>query len=229
MDANHDSDTSERDRARQRLLHDAAQRQEEQAVADLRLVHQVAHRIFAAASGDETGGADAVAALTLLRHLREELAEWEPRLIAAARAGGASWVELAPALGVASRQAAERRYLRLRPDDTGAASTGEQRVRAERDRRAGDRAIAQWARTNAIGLRQLAAEVSALDGDRHLVGDAQHHIDAVTAALGEHDTAALLGPLADAHPHLHASHPTLADKIAAIADESNQARRGSAT
>jgi hypothetical protein len=225
MEINHYGDANERDQARGQLLHQATHRQEDQAVADLRLIREVTHRNLAAVGEDAVGVADAVAALTLLRHLREELAEWEPRLIAAARAYGASWVQLAPALGVASRQAAERRYLRLRPDDTGTASTGEQRVRAERDRRAGDRAVAQWARDNAIGLRQLAAQVSALDGDRHLVGDAQHHVDTVTAALGEPDSAALLGPLADAHPHLHASHPTLADKIAAVADESAQARR----
>lgn len=225
METNHDSDISERDQARGRLLNHAIQRQEDQALADLRLIHQVTHRNLATSGEDESGAADAVAALTLLRHLREELAEWEPRLIAAARACGASWVQLAPALGVASRQAAERRYLRLRADDSGTASTGEQRVRAERDRRAGDRAVAQWARNNAIGLRQLAAQVSALDGDRHLVGDAQHHIDAVTTALGEPDTVALLGPLTDAYPHLHASHPTLADKIATATGEGNEARR----
>src|SRR3954451_15992176 len=106
------------------------------AHTDLGLVNRVAHRRLGHQEEDETGIADALAALTLLRHLREELAEWEPRLIAAARSHGASWIQLAPALGVASRQAAERRYLRLRPDDTGEATTGEQRVRAERDRRA---------------------------------------------------------------------------------------------
>jgi len=35
-------------------------------------------------------------------------------LIGAARAAGISWAELAPAMGVTSRQAAERRYLRVR-------------------------------------------------------------------------------------------------------------------
>ncbi|MGW5746727.1 HSP18 transcriptional regulator, partial [Amycolatopsis sp. NPDC003861] len=54
---------------------------------------------------------EVLAALSGLRLLREHLASWEPELITAARAAGASWVALAPALGVASRQAAERRYL----------------------------------------------------------------------------------------------------------------------
>src|SRR4051812_4020457 len=56
----------------------------------------------------------ALTALTALRHLRDHLDGWEPQLVAAARADGASWAELAPAMGVASRQAAERRYLRIR-------------------------------------------------------------------------------------------------------------------
>jgi hypothetical protein len=197
----------------------------DEALADLGLINRVAHQEPGPPDGDEKALTDALAALTLLRHLREELADWEPRLIAAARAHGASWIQLAPALGVASRQAAERRYLRLRPDDTGVATTGEQRVRAERDRRAGDRAVTQWARDNAIGLRQLAAQVSALDGDQTLEGDAQQHIDAVTAALGESDTATLLGPLIEAHPHLHSSHPQLADKIEAATGAREQARR----
>jgi hypothetical protein len=225
---------SERELARRwlRNRHAGDHRAGNQALADLALVDEIAHHRLGhpeggrSADGDENGVTDALAALTLLRHLREELAEWEPRLIAAARAHGASWIQLAPALGVASRQAAERRYLRLRPDDSGA-TTGEQRVRAERDRRAGDRAAAKWARDHAIGLRQLAAQVSALDGDETLVGEAQRHVDTVTAALGEPDSAALLGPLTAAHPHLLASHPALADKIATATDEGNQARRTS--
>jgi hypothetical protein len=220
---------SEREQARQwlrsRELDGENDHGGDQAHTDLSLVNRVAHHRLGHHEEDETGIADALAALTLLRHLREELTGWEPRLIAAARTHGASWIQLAPALGVASRQAAERRYLRLRPDDTGEATTGEQRVRAERDRRAGDRAVTRWARDNAIGLRQLAAQVSALDGDQRLDGDAQHHIGTVTAALGESDTAALLGPLNDAKEHLHATHPDLADKIASVTDESNDARQ----
>ncbi|MFI9383421.1 HSP18 transcriptional regulator [Kutzneria sp. NPDC052558] len=218
----------ERERARQWLADrpvDEDGHGGDQALADLGLINRIAHHDVAYQDEDEKGLADALAALTLLRHLREELAEWEPRLIAAARAHGASWIQLAPALGVASRQAAERRYLRLRPDGTGVATTGEQRVRAERDRRAGDRAVDRWARDNAIGLRQLAAQVSALAGDETLVGDAQQHVEAVTAALGEPDTATLLGPLSEARSHLRPSHPELADKIEHVTGEGEQARR----
>jgi hypothetical protein len=171
-----------------------------------------------------SGVTDTVAALTLLRHLREELAGWEPRLIAAARTAGASWLQLAPALGVASRQAAERRYLRLRPDDSGGTRTGEQRVRAERDRRAGDRAVTRWAHQNAAGLRRLGAQISALDGDTNLTEAAQRRVDDVTAALGTADTTALIGPLTDVAEHLQANHPALADRITAITHQSQQAR-----
>src|SRR5688500_306795 len=111
-----------------------------------------------AGSGDAERTLDA---LTALRRAREELAELEPVLIAAAREQGASWASLAPALGVTSRQAAERRFLRLRPHaDTDL--TGEQRVQAARDRRAGDRAVATWARANASELRRLAGQASSL-------------------------------------------------------------------
>ena len=119
--------------------------------------------VVAAARAGTADQQQLLSALAGLRLLRDELAGWEPELITAARAAGASWVALAPALGVASRQAAERRYLRLQPSHTGE-KTGEARVDAERDRRAGDRAVADWARRNSAILRQLAGQVSALDG-----------------------------------------------------------------
>jgi hypothetical protein len=85
-----------------------------------------------------------LAALETVRQLRDDLTRWEPQLIGAARELGASWAEIAPALGLASRQAAERRYLRLNPDASAPNLTGEQRVRAVRDRPAGDRAVVGW-------------------------------------------------------------------------------------
>src|SRR4051812_41152100 len=130
-------------------------------VDPVRVVQQV-HEVVLAGRGGDVPSERVVAALAALRSVREQLGAWEPELIAAARAGGASWASLAPALGVASRQAAERRFLRLRPSATGEL-TGEGRVDAERDRRAGDRAVADWARRNAAVLRQLAGQVSALD------------------------------------------------------------------
>lgn len=165
----------------------------------------------AACANEDLTTTQVLAALVLLRELRAELAGWEPQLIAAARELGTSWADLAPALGVASRQAAERRYLRLRPTDLGG-STGEERVQAERDRRAGDRAVTRWARDNSASLRSLAGHVGEVD-------------PSVRQALSENDAAELLNPLADAHDQLRTTHPALADQIAAITVQTDQVRR----
>ena len=69
-------------------------------------------------------------ALAALHRLRARLDVWEPRLIALAREAGVSWAQLAPVLGVASRQAAERRYLRLHQPEDGAEGTTRERVTA---------------------------------------------------------------------------------------------------
>lgn len=163
---------------------------------------------------------DLVAALTVLRQLRAELAGWEPELIAAAREEKVSWAALAPALGVTSRQAAERRYLRLLPSDTGE-PTGEERVRAQRDKRAGDRAVAAWARNNAAVLRRLAGQISALRG---LPRRAQHQVDLVHQALADDDPASLLPPLADTHTHLKATHADLANQVQSLTDQATHVR-----
>jgi hypothetical protein len=183
----------------------------------LRRIHDAVEAARAGAAGQDR----LLSALAGLRVLREELARWEPELITAARAAGASWVALAPALGVASRQAAERRYLRLQPSNTGE-KTGEARVDAERDRRAGDRAVADWARRNSVILRQLAGRVSALDG---LGPAAQESADRLGAALGDDDPATLLPPLAAARPHLTGAHAGLAEQLGQISDETNRLRR----
>jgi hypothetical protein len=169
------------------------------------------------------GSAQFLSALALLRELRAQIAAWEPDLIDAARSSGASWAELAPALGVASRQAAERRYLRLRPSADGQASTGDQRVQAERDRRAGRRAVAHWARDHAADLRQLAGQISALPD---LPSAADGRLDDLRRALGGDDAADLLGPLADTHDHLQSGHPALAARLREIAAHADSVRRG---
>ena len=161
-------------------------------------------------------------ALLRLRELRERLSGWEPRLIEAARAAGISWIQLAPALGVTSRQAAERRYLRLNPHASQPELNGEQRVQAARDERAGDRAVAVWARDNAADLRRLAGQVAALDG---LDGQAQASVDAVHDALGNNDSAALLAPLAAAGEQLTKDHPALAGRISEIGSRTDEARQ----
>ncbi|MGX7827969.1 HSP18 transcriptional regulator [Actinokineospora sp. 24-640] len=182
------------------------------AVDPMELLHEVA--------GGPPDSAHVISALILLRHLRSELGDLEPRLIAAARDLGVSWARLAPALGVTSRQAAERRYLRLRPDAEH--DSGERRVRAERDRRAGARAVNDWAQRNSAALRGLAGQVAAVDG---LTGKARRSVADVHNALGEDDPAALLAPLAEAAPFLRASHPALATRITTITDQTRQVRQ----
>ncbi|MEU4744622.1 HSP18 transcriptional regulator [Actinosynnema sp. NPDC023658] len=167
-----------------------------------------------AATRDDLSAGQVLSALVLLRRLRDELAGWEPQLIAAARELGTSWAELAPALGVASRQAAERRYLRLRPSELGA--TAEGRVRAERDKRAADRAVSQWARDNAASLRSLAGQVGRVDV-------------VVREALAQDDAVALLEPLLASLGKVGASHPELADEIRAVNERAEEVRRDTQT
>lgn len=176
-------------------------------------------------TNDDAGAERFLAALTSLRRLRADLGNWEPQLIAAARASGANWADLAPALGVASRQAAERRYLRLQPSPTGE-TTGEQRVRAERNKRAGDRAVASWARENSAALRQLAGRVSALD---NLNASARQHADRLQRALGDDDPATLLSPLTEARPHLAEEHAALAEQLGDLTQRAEQLRRDAVT
>ncbi|MCQ0021643.1 type III effector protein [Streptomyces somaliensis DSM 40738] len=169
------------------------------------------------------GTQDALAALLLLREVRRRLADWEPALIETARTAGASWADLAGPLGVASRQAAERRYLRLRPDgDRGA--TGDQRVKATRDRRAADRSVSAWARSNAADLRQLAGQITALDD---LARQARSPIGRLAEALADDDAAGLVGPLSDAVPHLRGRYPELAARVEDVARRTDELRRAS--
>lgn len=160
----------------------------------------------------DTGGDQLLAALEVLRDIRIQAAAIEAPLIAEARAAGVSWARLAPALGVTSRQAAERRYLRLNPTPDGDV-TAEGRVRAVRDHRAGERATTAWARSNAAELRLLAGQVSITSG---LTGAAHDHAAALGDALGNDDPAALLPLLETASPHVRESHPRLAERIDAV-------------
>ena len=173
-------------------------------------------------AGPPPDRSELVAALAALRELREELASWEPALIAAARSAGVSWADLAPALGVSSRQAAERRFLRLQPSGARDGRTGEERVRDERDRRAGDRAVAEWARRNSGELRLLAGRIGALEG---LPAEAQRQVDVVQDALGDDDVSALVHRLAEAGSHLGRTTSQLAEQVRSVADRVDRVRR----
>ncbi|UUU37885.1 HSP18 transcriptional regulator [Streptomyces sp. NBC_00162] len=168
----------------------------------------------------EAGPHPALAALLMLREVREQLAGWESGLIETARDRGASWADLAGPLGVASRQAAERRYLRLRPGTAG--STGEQRVQATRDTRAADRTVTAWARDNAADLRRLAGQVTALTA---LPASADSAVDDLNLALADNDAARLVRPLADTRPHLRPEDAELAERIDALTRHTDQLRQ----
>jgi hypothetical protein len=154
------------------------------------------------------GPEQALASLLLLRQVREQLAGWETGLIETAREAGASWADLAHPLGVASRQAAERRYLRGRPGPAG--TTGEQRVQATRERRAAERSTATWARHRAADLRRIAGQIIALTD---LPATARLPVDRLHAALAQNDPAELVGPLHDTRPYLTSTHPDLAAQL----------------
>ncbi|MFG2287096.1 type III effector protein [Streptomyces sp. NPDC048595] len=156
------------------------------------------------------GSEQALASLMLLRQVREQLAGWETGLIETARDAGASWADLAGPLGVASRQAAERRYLRGRPGAVG--TTGEQRVTATRQARAAERATATWARANAADLRRLAGQITLA----HLGPEARSAQATLHAALGAADAAELIAPLAGMRPYLDARHTSLVESLDAL-------------
>ncbi|MFF3673634.1 HSP18 transcriptional regulator [Streptomyces sp. NPDC002120] len=172
------------------------------------------------ASPSEIGPLPALAALLMLREVREQLADWECVLIEHARGRGASWAELAGPLGVASRQAAERRYLRLRPGTAG--STGEQRVQATRDSRAADRTVSAWARDSAADLRRLAGQVTSLTG---LPDTASGAIGELNRALADNDAARLVKPLTDTRPHLRPEDTEIAGRIDAMTRHTDRLRR----
>ncbi|MEV7180674.1 hypothetical protein [Kitasatospora sp. NPDC093679] len=173
----------------------------------------------------EDGPEQALAALVLLRELRTELAGWEAGLVESAREAGATWADLAHPMGVASRQAAENRYLRLRPADSTSAGTetGAERVKAVRDRRAADRAVGDWARDHAADLRVLAAQVTAATG---LTPRARPALTALTTALGAPDPAGLIAPLTAMRPHV-ADHPDLAARLDDLTDRTDRLRHDS--
>lgn len=172
------------------------------------------------ATAPQAGPPPALAALLMLREVREQLAGWESGLIETARVQGASWADLAGPLGVASRQAAERRYLRLRPGAAG--TTGEQRVQATRDVRAADRTVTVWARDNAADLRRLAGRITALTG---LPASARSAVEDLNTALGDNDAARLVRPLTDARPHLRPEDAALAEDLDAMTRHTDQLRQ----
>lgn len=195
------------------------------APTDLGGVAAVVEATAAAATGSEPdrGGAtidELLAALALLRWLSSRVDELEPVLIGAARNSGATWQSIADCLGLASRQAAERRYLRLLPESAdNPGPTRDDRVRGRRDRRAGERAAIEWADDHAADLRGLAGQVAAL---RDLDQAASDDIGRLHHALGATDARSLpdlLGSIREhlrRHPELVAAIDTMTARVAEV-------------
>ncbi|MFF4607814.1 hypothetical protein ACFY12_34375 [Streptomyces sp. NPDC001339] len=108
---------------------------------------------------------DLLAALLVIRKLRDDFTVAEGHLIEAARKKNATWARIAPALEVKSRQAAERRYLRLcgNASDANPGRTQSERVERERDSRANQRAQRQWVEAHAAEIRALALRLAAVE------------------------------------------------------------------
>jgi hypothetical protein len=191
-------------------------------VAAAAVVASTTHRVGRGAAASTESSAELLEALVLLRRAQSELARIEPTLIAAARAAGVSWQALAPALGVASRQAAERRYLRgvAAPTEQPGA-TRDARVQAERDRRAGRRAVARWANDNTADLRRLAGQITALTDLGPAAGEALARLH---DALGDPDASALPALLAATQRHLH-DHPGLTEQIDTVTARTDSLRQ----
>jgi hypothetical protein len=173
-----------------------------------------------------TEPSELLAAIDALSRLRTRLDQWEPMLIDAARERGLTWAQIAPALGVASRQAAERRYLRLKPQPDGVRTTREARVDATRHERSAERAVATWARSQAAALRQLAGQIAALptSGRARASAEKRTAIDQVRRVLASDDAAELVQPLTAAGESLRDEHPRLAEQISALTATADKIR-----
>ncbi|MFF9638769.1 hypothetical protein ACF1D2_29845 [Streptomyces bacillaris] len=131
---------------------------------------RVMHAVRAAADGYSAPGGDqaqvpaedVLAALTQLDEARAALDTLERDLTRAARERGASWQQVADALGLTARSSAESRFVRLVRD--AASYHGDrypQRLRAERAR---DRASAAWCRENEARLRGAVFDLATFNG-----------------------------------------------------------------
>ncbi|MGW2952755.1 hypothetical protein [Streptomyces eurythermus] len=110
--------------------------------------------------------AEVLAALLVIRMLREKLDHDELKLTALARTKRITWARIAQWQELSGRQAAERRHLQLsraytRPDGT-VPRTQSERVEQARDRRS-RRAEREWARQHAKRIRRVAAQLAAVD------------------------------------------------------------------
>lgn len=135
----------------------------------------------------EVPDADVLAALRVLRMLREQLDADEAGLISLARQKKITWARIARELELSGRQSAERRYLQLSrthpPQPDGAEPTQSERVEYARETRR-RHAEQRWAMSRAATIHGLARRLAALDdlADRIDRSAAAHTIAAIRAA-----------------------------------------------
>nr|WSW58222.1 hypothetical protein OG513_06325 [Streptomyces sp. NBC_00998] len=103
-----------------------------------------------------------LAALVVIRELREKLQTDESRLLGAARRKKITWARIAGALGLKSRQAAERRHLQLRADlDEASGRRLKQAERVAYVRALRDRPDEQaWAEQHCARAAELGTELA---------------------------------------------------------------------
>ncbi|MFE6843694.1 hypothetical protein [Streptomyces sp. NPDC057686] len=111
---------------------------------------------------DEVTETELLAALVVIRELREKLQTDEARLLGAARRKKITWARIASALGLKSRQAAERRHLQLRADlDEASGKRLKQAERVAYARALRDRPDEQtWAEQQCTRAAELGTELA---------------------------------------------------------------------
>jgi hypothetical protein len=129
-------------------------------------VHEVLLRVLSTAENPtnvvrdqgpaDPDGEDILAALALVVEAREQLEDFEVRLIRQAREREITWTDIAVPLGLRTRQSAESRAMRLER----AAATGHtsRDVAATRNQKAGERRTRAWATAQEERLRAIAEQ-----------------------------------------------------------------------
>ncbi|MGW7587741.1 hypothetical protein [Streptomyces rubiginosohelvolus] len=129
----------------------------------------------------EASETDVLAALLVIRMLRDKLLDDELMLITLARSMGITWTRVADALEMKSRQSAERRHLQLSQStrtDGSRPRTQNERVEHARERRS-RHAEREWALLNA---RAIHAAARALTAVPDLQGRANRSLEAALMA-----------------------------------------------
>ncbi|MEK8175042.1 hypothetical protein NKH77_56085 [Streptomyces sp. M19] len=200
------------------------------------------HAVRAAADGygaldgadrPEVPAEDVLAALTQLDEARAAMDTLERDLTRAARDRGASWQQVADALGLTSRSSAESRHVRLERD--AASYRRDRHPELQRAERARDRAGHAWCHANEARLREAIWDLATFNGTWPALAHAASETE-LASWVKELDGPALAARLRrlrpaladDLPPGAEASHPlapaAIRDQVLALLDELIQAR-----